>query len=210
MAVSVPKIIDQPNGDAEGAVDKVKFVAQPANDNRKQGKKRNLRKVADQQLVPGGLLYTRDALLAAAEEYGGAFAITPADQIDPDQVGNQPLYSAVTIPTNRREVPHYHGGDKRPAEAYLVTEGKALVYLRWAHATSTPWQKVEVSDGSILYVPSGQCHYVTWESERGLAYVFKAPQQPGIGLPGDKGKTTCRFCPCSQDCEPPESFKRND
>jgi uncharacterized RmlC-like cupin family protein len=177
----------------------------------REGTTRNhLHAVADQQLAPGGLLYTREALLAAAEEHGGAVAITPADQISSDQVGNQPLYAAVTIATNRREVPHYHGGDKRPAEAYLVTEGKALVYLRWAHATSTPWQKVEVCDGSILYVPSGQCHYVTWVSDRGLAYVFKAPQQPGIGLPGDKGKTTCKFCPYSQDCKPPEGFKRND
>jgi oxalate decarboxylase/phosphoglucose isomerase-like protein (cupin superfamily) len=176
---------------------------------REATKRNHLHEVADQQLAPGGLLYTREALLAAAEEHGGAVAITPADQISSNQVGNQPLYSAVTTPSNQREVPHYHGGVKRPAEAYLVTEGKALVWVRWAHATSTPWQKVEVCDGSVLYVPSGQCHWVTWESNRGLAYVFKAPQQPGIGIPGDKGKTTCKFCPYSQDCEPPPGFKPN-
>src|SRR5689334_18952794 len=117
----------------------------------KEGKKRNyFHNVADHQHDPGGMLYDREPTLAALEELDGATSITPADQRHSHQVGNQPLYVAATTPRNKKEVPHFHGGAERPVEAYLVTEGEALVWVRWAWETSTPWRKIKVRDALFI------------------------------------------------------------
>jgi len=130
----------------------------------------------------------------------GATGISVADILAPFHI-HLSLYIGATSPRATSEVPHWH---PEQTEAYVILDGKAemLAKYRW----QGEWVKREARAGDLLVVQPEVCHWFRWQSSSGLALVFKAPQQAGIGrFPA--GKTVCKFCPhFNRGCILPEGF----
>jgi hypothetical protein len=134
---------------------------------------------------------------AYLEAVGGAKGISVSDVLEPQQI-SLPLYIGGTTPRAASEVPHWHAIQ---AEAYVLLHGEAEVLAK--HRWNDDWVAKRATPGTLLIVQPEVCHWFQWRSSEGLAYVFKAPQIPGVGLPPN-GKVTCKYCPhYGRTCEPP-------
>lgn len=146
------------------------------------------------------LLVERGPLSAVLERVG-ARGISVPDVLEPSQI-HLPLYIGATTPRATTEVPHWHPAQ---AEAYVIIEGQAemLAKHRWE---DDGWIRKVGREGDMLVARPEVCHWFRWQSESGLALVFKAPQVAGVGrFPA--GKVICKFCPhFNRGCVLPEGF----
>jgi mannose-6-phosphate isomerase-like protein (cupin superfamily) len=102
---------------------------------------------------------------------------------------------------------HVHGAPV--VEIYGVLEGEMEIWWKPYYDRGTSaWCHRILGPGDWIEVDSLQCHIVHWlekegEAGRGKGVVFKAGPGPlvGVGRLGEKGKTSCKDCPCMK---PPE------
>lgn len=151
----------------------------------------------------------KDAVISIAQqeiegylvEVGGAKGISVADLLEPQQISTD-LYIGATSPLASTEMPHWH---PKQTEAYLIVHGTAQILAKYR--ADRQWTTTRLRDGDLLIVQSEICHWFRWVSRQGLAYVFKAPQVPGVGR-APNGKTTCDSCAHSDCCQRPEGYIR--
>lgn len=146
-----------------------------------------LQDLASRQQEPV-LLIKREPLAHALARLG-AKGLSVPDILEPYQI-HLPLYIGATTPSATTEVPHWHADQ---AEAYVILDGEAemLAKHRW---DDNGWVQRAGQAGDLLVVQPEVCHWFRWQSTRGLALVFKAPQRAGVGrFPA--GKVVCQFCP---------------
>lgn len=159
-------------------------------------------KLAENQLHPG-IHIEHDKLLKAIQTLGGSAAFSVADPFHPTHV-RLSLYMGFTTPENNREVPHWHS---EQAEAYVILDGIAKLITKHRFHIRGDWTILVGHPGDILVAQPEVCHWFRWQSSRGIAYVFKAPQVAGQGR-YPHGKTTCLHgCPIYKNgCVLPEGF----
>src|SRR5258708_6841061 len=175
------------DGQADGLV---KVISDPATFFQELGSRR---------LEP--VLLIQGEPFRAAVEYHGAQPPPPPDPWEPYQLSLS-LYIGGTTPQATTEVVHHHPDQ---TEAYVMVEGEALLVAKYRGQAD--WVAHLARTGDLLIVQPDVCHWFRWQSARGLALVFKAPQRAGVGrFPA--GKNLCApYCQFSRGCMPPPGFQ---
>lgn len=156
-----------------------------------------------------GIKYEQKPLDAAVRRRRGAEGISVADPMETHQISER-VYFGVTTSSATAEVPHIH---MEQTEAYVMQKGEALVWTKWRW-DDAGWIGSTLRQGDVFLVQPNVCHWFVWRCEAdvdGIAYVFKAPQIPGVGKPPN-GKTTCtNGCPhYRHGCVLPQGFQPSE
>jgi hypothetical protein len=105
-------------------------------------------------------------------------------------------------PKDKQDI-HLHG---QPAvEIYGILEGQFVMWHKPMYERGALiWKREVLNSGDWIEVDALHCHFGYWTTREGYGTVLKASgagELAGVGRIGVSGKTVCKECPVSKQCQ---------